>query len=504
MTLPSAATAADVPTRRIMQDVPWALALDDALSKSIVEQRYGPPAGARWRDLPPRWDGDRLVTRDSFDAQALAELGLPPLHAEAYEPSPAVVYVAMDGITLQPECSNGDSSNSALRCTPLVDQETSFPAFQDGAEAEYQQLQSYFEPFDVVFTTEPPPEYQPYLLAVVGGSSIRDIVDLCGRATLSCDGLLRNLVSVNFPESCENMANTIAHEIGHNFGLEHTDYPVDMLYPYINGGWKTFVSGCLDISHATGSGITACGYIHELHCPEGGGEQQNTYEELMGVVGPRVPDVVAPQVISTFPPDGAQMTTDDAFTITAHIEDDSRTVGVRWTWLKGMPEGLDSFTRCTNHVCDEDFNPGVSFVPGDLAWDFIGFSQPPVGEYEFLVEVIDAYGNLDARLLSFEVVEDDGTDSGESGVDDGAVDDGTGIGTGTGTGGNTDGPGGTATNDTGEEGDTTAGDAGQDGGSTDTAGCGCRSEQSPSTWTLGLGLMMLGLARPRRRTQPFR
>ncbi|MCH9681489.1 MAG: hypothetical protein K0V04_08655 [Deltaproteobacteria bacterium] len=456
--------------------MPWALALDDALSKPLAEQRYRPHVGAT----------------ESADAQALAELGEPPLPALSYEPSPAVVYVAMDGITLQPECSPGNSSHSAQRCTSLIQQEVSFPAFGDGAATEYQQLLSYFEPFDVVFTTEPPPEFQPYTLAVIGGSSSLIGAQSCGRSSVACDGLKRNEVSITFTETegCQTVAEVAAQGIAHNWGLENSDYPTDLLYEFYNDGFRIFVDGCVNLSHDEGE-VAHCGDVHQMLCPAGGGEQQNSYQELMGVVGPRSPDVVPPQIVSTFPPNGAEVGTDEDFTITAKIEDNSRMVGVRWTWLKGMPQELGSFTRCTNEVCDEDFNPGPSFVPGDIQWNFIAFSQPPVGEYEFLVEVIDAYGNLDAQTLSFEVVEATES-SADGGVDDGGTDDDSG------TGGETsDGSAGTSADDSG----TSGSDAGQGLGFESGTSSSCRVGQPRWTPALGLGLMTLGLGCLRRRAR---
>ncbi len=483
------AHAADAPTHRISDDVPWALAIDDALSKPLVEQWYGPQVAQAWRDLEPRWEGNRQYTRDSFDEGMLAALGVTPIPAMNYEPSPGVIFVAMDGITLRPTCGNGDSANSALDCSPLVDSEVSFPAFGGNSAAEYQQLRSYYEPFDLVMTSARPPEYLPYTLTVIGGSSGLAGQDngVCGVANVACDGLKRNHVSLNFPQSCNGMAETAAQETSHNWGLEHTDNPTDLLYPFNNGGFKTFVDECMDISDATGNGLTACGYIHEFYCEAGGGEQQNSFEELMGVFGPRSEDTSAPTIVSTFPPNGAQMGTEDNFTITAHIEDDSRFVGVRWTWLSGLPEGTDSFTRCTNSVCDQDFNPGVSFVPGEIAWDFVAFNQAPVGIYEFQVEVMDAYGNSDETIVTFEVVEGEGAESGEEGgLDDTAGDDDQGDGTG--------GPGGTAGDASGGPGVSSGGAGGADGGSSST----CSVDRPQWSGAGLLVLMALGLGRRRR------
>src|SRR5690606_1821439 len=117
------------PPHAISPDAPWARAIDDELSKPLVEQWWGREVYERWQTLEPRWRDRQLLTRDSFDAGMLATLGVGPVPAMNYDPSPGVVYVAMDGLTLRPNCGNGDTANSALDCSPLVSAEVNFPAF---------------------------------------------------------------------------------------------------------------------------------------------------------------------------------------------------------------------------------------------------------------------------------------------------------------------------------------------------------------------------------------
>lgn len=481
------------PTHAITPEAPWARALDDELSKPLVEQWYGPEVARAWREIEPRWQDTTLLTRDSFDQDMLVTLGVDPLPAMNYEPSPGVVYVAIDGVTLRPSCGNGDTANSALDCSPLVNAETTFGAFGGGAAAaEFQQLATYYEEFDLVFTSNRPPDFLPYTMTVIGGSAGQvGLAGACGVANVACDGLKRNHVSLNFPDSCGGMAETAAQETSHNWGLEHTDNPTDLLYPFNNGGFKTFVDECMPISDATGDGITQCGYIHEIYCEAGAGEQQNSYAELMGVFGPRSVDDTNPEILSISPADGAVVGSGESIVVTAEITDDSKFVGVKWTWLEGLPEGLDSYTRCTNNTCDDDFNPGVSFDAIDMPWDFVGLDGAPPGTYSFQVEVLDAYGNYATQTVTFEVVEGPGgADTGGSG--EGGVDESGGVMT-----GGDDLPGDTG-GETGGGGDATGGDGGQDGGSTSG---GCRTA-APAGFGPGAGgmlglLLLLGVRRRR-------
>jgi len=481
-------------------DVPWALHPGDELGLTAFERAYGVSEDAL-PDVEPFWDGNLLYTRDSAARDTLAQQGLPPLPAVAYESAPGVLYVAMQGITLTPSCSGGDVANAAKRCSPLVDSETNFPAYGNAQQqaALFNQLAEYYAPFDIVLTTSEPPDWMPYTMAVIGGSSSNagQPGGVCGVANVACDGLKRNHVSLTFPSTCGGSAETAAQETAHNWGLEHTANTTDLLYPYNNGGFKTFVDDCMEISHATGDGITQCDYIHEEYCPSGGGERQNTYQELLGVFGPRTPDSQAPAIVEMSPADGSTFTTADSFTVSARIEENSNFVAVKWTL-----EGADTtLTRCTNNVCDSDFNAGVGFDPSEVGWDFTTLSNPPAGEYVLTFEVLDAYGGYDVQTATVTVMESEG----ESGDPTSAGGDESGGGDGTdtadaGTGGDTgDGPGDDGgdpddDDDDASDTDTDGLGAGDDGGAD---GCACSHRQTgPHGF---LALMLLGLTLRRRR-----
>ena len=419
------AHAADPDQRVIFPEHPWAKVIEGELSKTVFEQTYGPDAEqARLQFAPIEQDG-MLIDRDSWSNALLTSLDLPPLHAANYEPTVGIMYVAMEGVTLKPNCGNGDSANAALNCSPLVDQETNFPAMSGGGNqaALFQQLAAYYEPFNVVMTTTRPPDYLPYTMAVVGGSAgLAGQQGACGVANVACDGLKRNHVSLTFPQSCGGSAGTAAQETAHNWGLEHTDNGGDLMFPFNDGSIQSFVDQCMNISHATGDGITQCSYIHEEYCPQGGGEQQNSFAELMGVFGPRQADDSPPQITSIQPANGSVFNTSDDITITASISENSGMVGVKWTWLEGNPEG-DSYTKCTNKVCDADFNPGVNFDASSIPWDFVAFDGAPAGTYSFQLEVMDAYANYATETITFEVMEQAGGDDDDDDDDDDSADE---------------------------------------------------------------------------------
>lgn len=513
------ASAAPEAGSPVKAGVDWALHPGDTLGLTEAERRYGGDA-QRLDEVEPFWQDGMLFTKDSMGAGSLAQVGLPPLPAMNYESAPGILYLAMDGVTLRPTCGSGDSANSALNCSPLVDNETAFPAYGSGQQqaALFAQLQEYYEPFNLILSTARPPDWVPYTMAVVGGSAGQagQPNGVCGVANVACDGLKRNHVSLTFPQSCGGTAATAAQETSHNWGLEHTDNQTDLLYPFNSGGgFKTFVDDCMTISHATGDGITQCGYIHEIHCASGDGEQQNSYQELLGVFGPREPDTTPPVITEIFPVDGATYGNEDTFTVSASVSEDSNFLAARWT-LEG---GGEMVTRCTNNVCDTDYNVGVGFDPDEISWDFVTLTGAPAGDYQLTFEVMDAYGQAASESITITVVEgetpedptDSDSDSDSSGDTDptsdtasdtqGESDSDAGTGgsdSASGTGG-VDDDGSSDDDSDDDDDDDDEGDTDPGLGESDPAGCGCVAQGSDSApLTLGVfALALLGLARRR-------
>lgn len=489
----------------IREDVPWAQHTGDDLDLTPLERDYGIEE-SELPEVDSFWQGSLLYTGDSRARGTLSQQDLPPLPAQAYDAAPGILYVAADGVVLRPTCGNGDSANSALNCSPLVSEETTFPAFGNGSQqaALFNQLASYYQAFDLVLTSSRPPDWVPYTMAVVGGSSANAGFEggTCGVANVACDGLKRNHVSLTFT-NCGGTANTAAQETAHNWGLEHTDNQNDLLYPFNGGGAQSFVDQCMNISHATSKEpITQCDYIHEAYCPNGGGEQQNTFQELLGVFGPRSPDTTPPEIISFSPADGSTFTSDDSILITASVSEDSNFLAAHWT-LEG---GDTELSRCTNKTCDSDFNVGVGFDPNEIEWDFANLNGAPEGTYNLMFEVLDAYGNYDSVTFSFDVVAGSGTGATSNPTDptDGE-DSSTGDDETTGDSDSDSGTGGSASNGGNDDDD----DDDDDDGDTDTAGgtggeppgesCACTTAPQRGSMLSTFMLFALGITLRRRR-----
>jgi hypothetical protein len=452
------------------------------------------------------WQGDMYFDADSGAASLLAKMGLPIPRGVDYEETPGVLYLNLEGVTLTTGCNN-----SALNCTGLVGSaggEATFPPYGDESTraAILDYVRARYESMDVVVTRDRPPPYLPYVMNVIGGShSIAGKPSgTCGVAYMACDASKRNYVSLTFPESCGQVAHTACHESAHNFGLEHVTDKGDIMYPVV-GSNRSFRDTCMTIT-TPGSLPIQCGYVHEAYCEAAAGEQQNSHAELLGAFGPRTPDTVAPEIVSISPADGTEFTGEDRFAVTASVNENSSFVGARWTWDEGVPPEMgESYTRCTNEVCDTGYEAFLD--PNETEWDFLKLGPDiPEGSYGFTFEVMDAYGNADTKSITVTVKggSSSGGDTGTTGGGDTAGGGDTGDGGGTGTGSGSDGGGSSSGSGSGEDGSGSGasnGASGSEGSSSDSAeeeteGCGCAT--SPAAWG-GTGLAFIALLALRRR-----
>jgi hypothetical protein len=214
----------------------------------------------------------------------------------------------------------------------------------------------------------------------------------------------------------------MAQEIGHNLGLEHTSSWTDLMFPTITQNEQSFEDVCHDMLTPEYDDNYRCPDVHVLDCPDGEGAQQNSYAELLRVLGPRRNDIEPPRILAVEPEDGATFAASDSIFVTATVTDDSGALGLRWSWLEGpaSDEGGPGLTRCTNGVCDEGYEPWKDV---DSPWPFLELADPDPGTYVFLLEVTDMHGNHAERSIRFEVVGEGGS-SGEDGSDGESAADG--------------------------------------------------------------------------------
>ena len=207
------------------------------------------------------------------------------LHVRADEPS-RVVYLDPGRLTI----IGGDDDAHLNRSAMVPDgQHVVMPGYTGTAPAWnkiVQCVRDTFADFDVLITDQRPIE-RGYTLVAVGGSPIdlglnRERVS--GLAAFSGSPIADAIVfafSATHQNRILDTCETIAHEIGHTYGLDHTFECNDLMTHLTGCGVKRFVDA-----------PTPCGEQSQRLCHDDQ-PTQSSYRVLMSLLGPREPVVAA-------------------------------------------------------------------------------------------------------------------------------------------------------------------------------------------------------------------
>lgn len=284
----------------------------------------------------------------------------------------------------------------------------------------------------------------------------------------------------------DGISEIILQEVAHTWGLEHVDDQGDLLYPTTQGQNKIFKDECLQIVVLNNDGTTSptganCNQMHNQFC---GSNVQNSYQEMLALFGPGIPDTTAPTVQIVSPAEGESVE-GDVNLVVSFVDDQSpmiinATITIDSDSLEGPVE-----------------SDGAYAAPSELEFPIQGL---PGGQYTVTIDATDEEDNPTSDSVTFTVVGDPPNDSdGNSGGDESGGEETSGGGTdgGDGDGGNADGGNGDGGN--GDDGGPVSGgdtDGGTAGGDDDGGGCSVESPGSKMGWAV-LGL--LGLVAFRRR-----
>ncbi len=284
--------------------------------------------------------------------------------------------------------------------------------------------------------------------------------------------------------SSDGVSEIILQEVAHTWGLEHIDDQGDLLYPTTQGQNKIFKDECLTIVTLNDNGTTSptgatCNQMHTNFCSS---NSQNSYQEMLALFGPGIPDTIAPTILILEPAQGA--TIEGTVNLKVSFEDNqspiiiNSTITIQSDSLNGPVESDGAYA-----------GPSVLDFP---------ITDLPGGEYTITIDARDEDDNPSSDSVSFTVIGDPppGNGGGEGG---GETSGGTGGGGGDGESGD-EGGGGEAGDDGGNgDGDGDGGvetdSAGASGGD-DNTGCSIETPSTPVGWA-ALGL--LGLLAYRRR-----
>lgn len=387
--------------------------------------------------------------------------------------TPTLLFVNFDGPFMNGGCGNDSQSD----CTTIFPNTQFEPHPGDDATkaAVIQATREDVVDFGVIVVGERPPAGNPYAM-VVAGEPVGGAPNGIGGVApgIDCGNTNPNLTSFSFlVNSSANVQATVIHqEAAHTWGLEHVDDESDNLYPSTGGvSDPKYQDTCSTVVanvqlDPTGS---SCNSVHTMFCEA---NQQNSYQEMLLLFGPPIPDENPPSVVIDAPLPSAVIEYAADFDLTITLDDDRR------------PQVL-----ATQISFDDVEAAAGSFVDSTLTFPVNG-GDPPTGHglsngpHTIRVDITDEAGNPASASVTFEIV---GSPFGNPGEDDTGMDE----------------SGGT----TGDSGDPPASSSDETGdpppdpglGDTSDEGCGCRAPGSRFGAGAGfLALLVLAGARRRR------
>jgi MYXO-CTERM domain-containing protein len=381
--------------------------------------------------------------------------------------TPTVLFVNMDGGMMNGGCGNFSKNN----CSTIIQGEIApHPGSASDRASIVQAVRADITDFGVIAVGERPPENVDYAMVVVGTPVGYNVGNVGGVAPgIDCGNSNPNITSFSFITNGANVVATVVHqEAAHTWGLEHVDDQFDNLFPTTGGASDPkYQDRCSKIVSDTNLTPTAgqCNSVHTMFCEH---SYQNSYQEMLLLFGPPIPDVTPPTVVIEAPLEGEVIDYNDTFELIITLDDDRR------------PQILDTVISL-----DGEAQPNIKFIDQTHILTIHGGDNGHGlgnGEHTIRVDIADEHGNPAFDQVNF-IIENapvdaaDGDDGGDgAGGTEGGADDGTADGGGMSMGGEFD-----------------SGDADDDGGQ----GCACSS--SPPAGAAGLLLLLLALPRPRRR-----
>lgn len=386
--------------------------------------------------------------------------------------TPTVLFVNFDGPFMNGGCGD-DSQND---CTTIFPN-TQFQAHPGDAATKAAIIQATREDvvdFGVIVVGERPPAGNPYAMVVSGVPAGGGPPGVGGVApVIDCSNVNPNQTSFNFlvNDSANIQATVIHQEAAHTWGLEHVDDETDNLFPTAGGvSDPKYQDTCSQVVADVQLNPTGafCNSVHTMFCNS---NQQNSYQEMLLLFGPPIPDEAAPTVTIDAPLEGDVFEYEADFDLTVTFDDDRR------------PQVL-----ATQIYFDDVEAADGSFVNGQLTFPVNG-GDPPSGHglangmHTIRVDIADEAGNPATASVTFEIV--------NSPIDNG--DESTGADETGGTTGDTGEPPAEGTDD-----ETGAPPLDPGPGDTGDEGCGCRApDERPGPGVGWLVLIALGFVRRR-------
>jgi hypothetical protein len=327
---------------------------------------------------PSNADADLPTSTPAVPTAELRD-DLPPRRAE----SPEILYINFDGGLLQSGCGNDPHHD----CSTLAETFSGYVGPFQGDLGQrlniLTQARKDVADFGIQVVVERPPADVPYTMVMYGDLGAQSFAGIA--PYIDCED--RRGGDLSFTQgfvTSQTGSTVILQEAAHTWGLEHVDAPSDILNPFKASGLnQAFLDQCFKIVANTELEPTSgsCNQVHSRFCDVG---YQNSWQEMMYLFGPHVPDTVAPTVEITSPEDES-----------VHV------LPITIPLLADIGDNLDpQFYRIevyANGVADpvyEDSQPRLDLL----------INNPAPGDYELRAVVIDEEGNPAEDVVRFTIL----------------------------------------------------------------------------------------------------
>jgi hypothetical protein len=309
---------------------------------------------------------------------------------------PETLFINFDGAVLRRGCGN----DSRHDCSSLADLFNGYVGPFVGTEVKrvsiVQSVRKDLQDIGVrAITRRPEGDDDDYTMVLYGDLGAQEFAGIA--PYVDCGNLWANDTCFAGAFLGSNIgATVILQEAAHTWGLEHVDSEFDNLHPFVAQATPYFQDKCNKIVANTDlveiGGV--CNSVHALFCEAG---YQNSYQELLYLFGPAVPDTVAPTVELTSPEDGSFHVLPVEVPLLGTISDD---LAPQFYTVRIEQDGQQLFEG-------EDIKVNLLL------------KDPPAGEYDLVVTAIDGGGNPGSARVRFTILEEgsDDPDTDSAGTD---------------------------------------------------------------------------------------
>lgn len=294
--------------------------------------------------------------------------------------APQLLYINFDGAVLQSGCGN----DAHYDCSTLANIFDGYIGPYNGnlnqRLAIVQAARKAVADFGVRVVARRPPDDIDYTMVIYGDLGDQSFAGVA--PYIDCDDLRPGDTSFTDAFAGSNTGSVvILQEAAHTWGLEHVDAEQDILNPFKSQGSQDFLDQCFPIVANTALEATAgsCNQVHTKFCEAG---FQNSYQEMLLLFGPHIPDVSPPEFSLRYPEDGDVFVAPTSFAMRGDVDDNLH------------PQYYTVQIYRDDQLLQETTAAGVDFV----------ISDPEPGEYNLRIVVIDEEGNASEDAVSFTVL----------------------------------------------------------------------------------------------------